>query len=419
VTVPVDHDAPGGPSLDLALTRIPATDPGRRLGSILVNPGGPGASGTDFLRWFRFDDETMARYDLVGFDPRGIGASAPLACEPDLTRGPLPDTDPATPRARAALEEWARALAEACAASDGELLPHLDSVTVARDLETIRTALGEDRLNFYGFSYGSLLALRYLELHPERAGRIVLDGVVDPTAELTDLLVQQAAAFDEVFAEMVDICATAPNCPPGGLDGAYDRLAERLREAPVGAVGPTELATAAIMASYDQRLWSPLRDALDRAVRLDDFDDIEELSDLYYGSASFGAYAAVTCTDTPVPGTPAAWDREVERARRVSARFGAATINELRACAHWPVRDPVAPSPIRAEGSPPVLVIGTTGDAATPLVNAETVAATLADGHLLVLDGPGHTAYGANACVDGFVREYFAAGALPPPGARC
>lgn len=418
--VPVDHAEPDGPTLDLALVRVPATDPAQRIGSLFVNPGGPGASGVEMVEGgFRFDEATMARYDLVGFDPRGIGASAPLRCQVDLTAGPLPDPDPRTEAAAAALEAHAEGIARGCAATDGDLLPHLDSTTVARDLEVLRRAVGDDRLNLYGFSYGSLLALEYLELFPERAGRIVLDGVVDPTATLTELLAQQTTAFERVFAEMAADCASSGACPEPGLAAAYDQVLARLREAPVGDVGPAELATAAIMATYDPGLWPALYDALDTAVRTGDVAAIGRLSDLYTGGASFAAYAAVSCTDTPVPGSPADWDAYVEELRAISPRFGPATANELRTCAHWPVADATPPAAIRAEGSPPVLVIGTTGDAATPLDNAVAVAAALADGHLLVHEGEGHTAYGANPCVDGVVADYLVEGSVPAPGTRC
>lgn len=420
VAVPVDHDAPAGPKTEVALVRVPAEDPTRRIGSLFVNPGGPGASGIELVEsGFRFDDETMARFDLVGFDPRGIGRSDALACEADLTAGPLPDPDPDTAQERRDLDERARAMADRCAQAEGARLAHLHSWAVARDLDVLRAATGDEALSYYGFSYGTLIGLRYLELFPERAGRVVLDGVVDPTATLAELLAQQAEAFERMFTgEMDRVCAASPSCPKGGLVAAYDQVRNRLEDGPVGEVGPAELATAAVMATYDPGLWDPLNRALTAALA-GDVSGLEALSDLYYGSSSFPAYAAVSCTDTPVPAGPEAWDALAVETAAVSPRFGAATVNELRVCAHWPVAAERAPGVVRAEGSGPVLVIGTTGDAATPFESAVAVAEQLGSGHLLTHVGEGHAAYGSSGCVAAVVNGFLVHGRVPAEGARC
>ena len=420
VAVPIDHDDPAGPTTEVALVRVPATDSAQRIGSLFVNPGGPGGSGIDMVEGgFRFDDETMARFDLVGFDPRGIGRSDPLACEADLTTGPLPDPDPDSAEERQDLDEPARAMADRCAQAEGARLAHLHSSAVARDLDVLRAAVGDEVLNYYGFSYGTLIGLRYLELFPERAGRVVLDGVVDPTATLPELLAQQAAAFERVFTgEMARACAASPACPEGGLVAAYDEVRGRLEERTVGEVGPAELATAAVMATYDPGLWDALFRALAAALA-GDVSGLESLSDLYYGSTSFAVYAAVSCTDTPLPTGSEGWDALAAETAAISPRFGAAAVNELRVCAHWPVAAQQAPGPIRAEGSDPVLVIGTTGDAATPLENAVAVAEQLASGHLLTHVGEGHAAYGTSACVADVVNGFLVHGRVPAEGARC
>lgn len=420
VEVPLDHDNPAGATTTVALIRVPAGDPQRREGSLFVNPGGPGASGIDLVRsGFRFDAETMARFDLVGFDPRGVGQSDPLGCEPDLTIGPLPDPSPDTEAEAEQLDAEAARVASRCARTDGERLAHLDSEDVARDLDLLRQAVGDEELHYYGFSYGTLLALRYLELFPATAGRVVLDGVVDPAATLGELLGQQAEAFEDAFAtEMAAACTGSPRCPPGGLLASYDAVAAGLEAAPVGQVGPAELATAAVMATYDQELWDVLFRALDEAAS-GDVAGIERLSDLYYGSYSFGAYLAVSCTDTPTPRGPGGWDELATEVAAAAPRFGASTVNELRPCAHWPVRSDRRLAPVRADGSGPVLVIGTTGDAATPVENAVAVADHLAEGHLLVHQGEGHAAYGTSDCVQEIVRRYLVDGEVPAAGARC
>jgi pimeloyl-ACP methyl ester carboxylesterase len=415
VRVPVDHDRPDGPTLELALVRVPATDPARRIGSLFVNPGGPGGSGVEMVEsGFRFDPETMAHFDLVGFDPRGVGRSGALACQVDLARERLPDPDPNDDAEAAALDAHARAIADRCAATDGELLDHLHTGAVVRDLDRLRVAVGDERLHFYGFSYGSLIALRYLEAFPERAGHVVLDGVVDPTSTLTELLGQQADGFEELFAgPMADDCAAAADdCPPGGLVAAYDTVRSDLEGDPDAVIGPAELATATIMATYDVELWPVLRRALTAATQ-GDLAPLATLNALYHRAASFVAYAAVSCTDTPVPRGPEAWDAFAAELAQRSPRFGAATANELRVCAHWPVHTDQAPGPVRAAGAGPVLVLGTTGDVATPVANAVAVAAQLEDGHLVVHEGTGHTAYGANRCVIDLVGAYLVEGRVP------
>lgn len=419
VAVPLDHDDPDGPTTEVALIRVPASDPARRRGSLFVNPGGPGASGVDMVRnGFRFDADTMARYDLIGFDPRGVGGSEPLGCSPDLTSEPLPDPHPDDAGEREELDRFARAVAQRCAETDGDRLAHLDTDHVTRDLDLLRRAVGDDELSYYGLSYGTFIGLRYLDLFPDRVGRMVLDGVVDPQVPLVDQLAQQAEAFDRAFAEMAQACGAAADCPPQGLDSAYDDALSRVEAGPVDGVGPAEVATAAAMATYDAEIWGVLRQALARAVTAGDFSTLEALNDRYHEGASFAAYLAVSCTDTPVPRGAAEWDAFTAELASLSPRFGAAIASELRPCAHWPVTADVRPGPVRAAGSAPVLVIGTTGDAATPVENAVAVAEQLEQGRLLVHEGRRHTAYG-DPCVDAAVRTYLLDGLLPAPGSRC
>jgi pimeloyl-ACP methyl ester carboxylesterase len=417
--VPLDHDHPDGWRITLGLARVPATDGASRLGSVLINPGGPGASGVELvLGGFRLDARTMAHYDLVGFDPRGVGRSEALRCEPDLVSQPLPDPSPDTPAEVDQLDRQARAIAERCAETDGDRLAFLGSDSVARDLDLLREALGDDRLNYYGLSYGTLLGLRYLERFPERAGRIVLDGVVDPEADLAVLLRQQAVAVERVFGEEAAACAQRSDCPPGGLLAAFDEALRLVEDAPVDGAGPAEVATAGFLSTYDPGFWQPLARALGDAVADGDLTMLDRLSDLYHGSAAFAPYAAVTCSDTPVPRGPAAWDALVDELTRASPRFGPALGNELRTCAYWPVSTDRPPRAVRAAGSGPVLVIGTTGDAATPLDNAVRVSRQLANGHLLVHDGAGHTAVG-DPCVDEVVGRFLVDGELPAADERC
>lgn len=420
VAVPLDHDRPSGPTIDLALVRVPAAAPDGAVGSILVNPGGPGGSGIDYVRsGFRLDRATMNDHHLVGFDPRGVGASNPLACGAEAIDGPLPDYDPDDDRERAELDRFARSLAERCQAIDGDLLPNVSTNSVVADLDILRQAVGDERLSYLGLSYGTVIGLRYAERHPERVGRMILDGVVDPASTLTGLLSQQADGFDRVFAAADEACGRSLSCPDGGLAATYDRVAARLdTDGPIDGIGPTELAIGTLLPLYAESLWSRYAAALADADR-GRVDGIRSLFDLYAGAADEAAYNAVVCTDTPVPAGPEAWDRLADDLAARSPRFGAFLANEVRACAHWPVRASTAPEPVSPTGIPPILVLSTTGDAATPVENALRVAATLDGAGLVTVEDTSHTAYGRNFCVEQIVADYVATGDVPSAIHRC
>lgn len=420
VTVPRDHDDPAGPTIDLALVRVPATDPGPATGSILVNPGGPGGSGVDFIRaGFRLDDATMASHHLVGFDPRGIGASAPLACGDEAQPDPKPDLAPDDRAERNELDRVAQRLAGRCDELDGDLLPHLSTSSVVADLDLIRRAMGDPGLSYIGFSYGTFIGLHYAERFPQRVRRMVLDGVVDPARPLASLLAQQAEGFDRLLGSVDQACDRSFDCPDGGIIATYDRLAARLdAEGPIDGVGSTELAIGTLISLYSESLWPRLARALDEADR-GHYERIGALEDIYESTADVAAYHAVVCTDGPVPNGTAGWDRlEAQLAAR-SPRFGPILANEVRACAHWPVRSTEAPEEVAPAEVAPILVLSTTGDAATPVENAVAVAAALPGAGLVTLEGDSHTAYGRSFCVDGIVADYLATGQVPTSIHRC
>lgn len=422
VAVPRDHDRPDGPTIELALVRVPAADRDGDgvTGSILVNPGGPGGSGIEYVRsGFRFDPDTMDDHHLVGFDPRGIGASTPLTCNREPGDGPLPDYDPDDAEELAELDEAARELAERCQRLDGDLLPHVSTESVVADLDLLRQAVGDDQLSYMGLSYGTLIGLRYAERHPERVGRMILDGVVDPASTLAGLLAQQADGFDRVFTTADEACGSALDCPDGGLAATYDRLAARLdADGPIDGIGPTELAIATLLSLYAEGLWPRYAASLADADR-GDVGGIRTLYGLYAEAADEAAYNAVVCTDTPVPSGSDGWDRLADQLEERSPRFGAILANEVRACAHWPVRSAETPEPVSPDGIAPILVLSTTGDAATPVENAVNVAASLEGAGLVTVDDTSHTAYGRNFCVQQIVADYVATGAVPEAIHRC
>ncbi|MDH3294485.1 MAG: alpha/beta hydrolase, partial [Acidimicrobiia bacterium] len=428
VEVPIDYDRPEAGHLSISMIRRPAPGPAR--GSIFVNPGGPGASGVDFVRsGFQLDPATSAEFHVIGFDPRGIGRSDPLSCSLDRTSQPFPDLSPDSAIEQATLDEEARALIERCLDTDGELIPHLTTLNVARDLDRLRQAVGDEGLNYLGLSYGTLLGLYYGRLFPDTTARLVLDGVVDPELSLTELLAQQAEAFEQGFSQLAKRCRTDDSCPSGGLQETFDRVLERLeRSGPIDGAGATELVLASLLPIYNPTIFDQYRDALIAADN-GSMAGIDRLSDFLVGSISFTAYAAFACADGAQPVGARAWTSFAARLEREAPRFGAVIANELRVCSMWP-RPDLDPGALAvgsgatsagSTGAPPAaapLIIGNTGDAATPLENAERVAAELTTSHLVVVDGLRHTAYTGSRCVQALVADYFA-DKLQPGRSNC
>lgn len=418
VSVPADPDAPSGATLDISLVRVRSTGPAR--GSVFVNPGGPGASGVDFVRsGFRLDADTSHYYHLVGFDPRGSGSSDGLDCSVDLTQGPLADRSPDTPAEIKTLSDSSKQIVSDCGPATNTALPHLTAEAIAKDLDLLRAAVGDSKLHYVGFSYGTLIGLRYAQQFPDRVGHMVLDGVVDPSADLETLLAQQTAAFAAGFETMDAMCGSDLECPNDGLAIGYDQVIQTLEQTgPVGQVGTTEVETAILTSLYDERLWGFAASAIANAQQ-GDFSDIESLNDLYYAQADFTAYAAVSCADTPHPVGDTEWDAMVERLVQLSPRFGAAIGNELRVCAYWPVAPTESPSDASVDASATFVLIGTSGDAATPLANAKQVASLNPQAALVEVDGDHHTAYNSSACVRDIVRDYLVDNHLPPTTSFC
>jgi pimeloyl-ACP methyl ester carboxylesterase len=290
---------------------------------------------------------------------------------------------------------------------------------VARDLDLLRQAVGDDRLHYYGFSFGTLIGLIYADLFAGQVGHLVLDGVVDPTASVTDLLTQQAVAFEASFARLDEACGDGLSCPPGGLGAAYDQVMADLEAGgPVSGVGPAELELASLVTLYDENLWPIYANALAMATS-GDLSMVKLLSNALGSTVSFTAYAGVVCSDFPHPEGVEAWDSFVADVVAVAPRFGAAVVNELRTCAFWPIAASPARSPVAATGSGPILVVGTTNDPATPLRNAQVVAEGLDEATLVVLDADRHTAYAASTCVQRLVRDYFVDETVPASNVSC
>lgn len=405
LTVPLRYDDPSAGEVELAVARRPSTsnDP---LGPLVVNPGGPGGSGIGFLRDGGARELTQ-HFDVVSWDPRGVGDSRGLDCAPQeefLSLDPQPDDD----AERTALQDAARRMAEACAAEDAELLPTLTTETAARDLEQLRRALGGQPLNYLGFSYGTHIGLTYASLFPGAVRAMALDGVVDPRETTTELLTGQAVEIERVLGA---------NLP------ALRTVAARVEADPLPArtgaeVGPGILSVAAFAAIYRTDGAQVLARALDDA-QAGDGTALAQLADAYVGSASFGAYLGVLCVDGPIPRGTDEWWAFIDAITRAAPDLGASVGNELLPCAYWPVEPHVLPALGWDSSLPPILLVASTLDAATPLDDAQRVHAALPHASLLIRNGPGHTSYGVSDCARAAITAYLVTLRLPGEGATC
>lgn len=405
IAVPLDWESPDGDTIPIEVARYAAT--GRRDGAVFTNPGGPGASGVDFLIGSQgLSLELREHFDVVSWDPRGAGDSGALNCGGNVDEFLALDSSPDDQDERTKLDAAAKRVADDCA-EYRELLGSVGTDNAVLDMNAIRAAMGDDVVHYLGFSYGTLIGVRALA-NTEVAshlGRVVLDGVVDPTQTLAELLAGQATVFEGLLDGDAELTA------------AYDELAKRVETEPLEAdprpVGPSELATAAISATYGAGGLDELKGALNDALA-GDGNGIARLADDYYAFGAYPAYAAVTCLDSPIPDGAAGWDKLVQDLTKIAPRLGASIANELRPCAYWPVEPQpvIGPAPT-VDRDEPVLVVGTTGDAATPVENAKRVASALGDAKLLLTDGVHHTAFGQDSCASDVINRYLVDGTTP------
>ncbi|WP_350347423.1 alpha/beta hydrolase [Agromyces sp. G08B096] len=438
-TAPLDWDDPSAGEIELALVRHVAT--GDRIGSLLVNPGGPGASGYDFVHDsldYAVGQPLQERFDVVGFDPRGVGRSSAVACydaaEMDEYLYGIPENARGTD---AWIEEVGQAQADfgaACADRTGELLANVDTVSAARDLDLLRAVLGDEQLHYLGYSYGTFLGATYAGLYPEHVGRLVLDGAIDPAASLTEVSAAQAVGFEEALRAYLDDCLATDDCPfTGSTDEAMDEIGALIAsvgESPLRGtdgrmVGSDTFITAIIYPLYSPESWSYLDD-LFTSVQFGEADLALALADGYNGRDADGTYldnsseafTAINCLDyEPLVGIDAVRASAAEIAAAaplIGPYFGAPS------CTDWPVPSEAVRAPIHAEGAAPILVVGTTGDPATPYDWAVSLADQLESGVLVSYDGEGHTAYNkSNACVDDAVERYLIEGVAPGSDPNC
>jgi pimeloyl-ACP methyl ester carboxylesterase len=402
------------------------------MGSIVLNPGGPGGSGVDYVRAARVvtSDLLRASYDIVGFDPRGVGESTPVRCMTDKQTDEYIAAD-GSPDNQGEVDDTERILTEiarGCVAQSPNLYPHVDTVSAARDVDILRAALGETRLNWLGKSYGTFLGATYADLFPENVGRMVLDGAIDPTLSNEQMSYGQALGFDNALRRFIDDCPTHTDCPlsatgQSGYNKVLDLL-NRLDSRPArladGRNFTQAMGVVAVVGGlYDKVYgWSELRASLGEALD-GNYELMAQTVDLYtsrddggrFTNNSNDAILAVNCLDRPDRATVAQTEQLASLWSKDSKAFGAYLAWSNVACSYWPVPASGVPHTITAAGAPQILVVGTTNDPATPYDWAQGLASQLADGVLLTLDGDGHTAYmQGSACIDQAVDQYFLTG---------
>ncbi|PXY32542.1 alpha/beta hydrolase [Prauserella muralis] len=447
LTVPLDYSEPGGTTITLGVLRKQASEPGDRIGSLVMNPGGPGASGMTAAAQMAGSvggSELAKRFDLVGFDPRGIGASQPqVRCltprERDADRAEDTEVD-GTRQGVAEQERQERKFAAKCeqrTEHGDDMLAHLGTRDVAKDLDVLRSVLGDEKLTFLGYSYGTRIGYTYAEEFPRNVRAMILDGAVDPGQDIVDALVAQGEGFGKAFREFASWCAQRQDCAlgndPADATRAYQQLVRPLIDNPVPVgdgrgLSYEDATTGTIQALYSEQFWQPLNTGLNE-LRQGQGRTLMALADQYNARDAQGeydttqdAFVAIRCVDDPRV-TDRQRLRDAQRRYAEVAPFldpGTPPSSARDACAFWPVPNTSEPHLPDVEGLPPTLVISTTNDPATPYQAGVNLAKAL-EGRLLTVEGNQHTAYLVlgNSCVDEAGTAYLVDGTLPEEGTRC
>ena len=443
LTVPLDYADPDGPTIELRVSRANALGSAdQRLGSLVVNPGGPGVPGLDYAAYLSasLEKKVSRAYDIVGFDPRGVGQSAPITCLTGVqtSRWLRTDLTPDTPAEQATIMRRAQQLADGCLTRSPEIARHVGSEDTVRDMDILRETLGDENLNLLGYSYGTYLGTRYAELFPERVGRFVLDGAVDPSLDIMQVSKEQSDGFQLAISRFAKDCSGRASCPwrgdPKAVLAGINSLLTQLESNPLPTGQPRRLVqaeaiTALFYAMYSPTLWPTLRTALRQAVAGDGSGLAEmaayasdQLGPNRYASNMASAFPAIACWDAPAaPGRTGL----AAAARAWSRKAAVPQLTEAMSwsnapCTVWYGHSPVLPAPADSTTTAPILIVGGIYDPATPYRWAKALNRQLTTSRLLTYRGDGHTVYGGGStCVNHVVDDYLVTGALPAEGTVC
>lgn len=435
--VPLDYANATGPQIELGLVRLKSTDPAKRIGSLMMNPGGPGASAIDLVEGLgpAMSPDMRGKFDIVGFDPRGVGRSTPVVCHDTLQSYFAADPSPETPAQWTAIDREARVFADNCKTRAGNLLPHIGTRNVARDMDQVRIALGDEKTNYLGFSYGTTIGAVYADMFPSKVRAMVLDGAYNfyslPGDEGLRL---QSIGFENAFKAYAADCA-AKSCAlakRGDPVKVVEDLLAKAKSAPIPApgadrpAGPGEAGLGVSLALYAESLWPRLTSAVEAGLK-GDGTQLVRLADIYLGRNPDGTYpnqqeiyVGVSCLDATWPTKLEDFQALAARHRASAPHFGVPNLLESALpCAYWPTPPQPLKAPV-AHGAPPILVVATTNDPATPYDQGVAVSKQLETGFLLTHVGEGHTVYGqGNICVDDVVDQYFLALKTIASGSSC
>lgn len=436
VDVPVDYSDPASAETSLYIVRHAATNESKRIGALLVNPGGPGFGGSYLAESATriYDDALVESFDIIGWDPRGTGKSIPaIDCVDDYDKFfASGDITPDDENERQQTLDSQKEFTELCFEKSGGILPYSGTNNSARDMEMIRRALGEETISYFGFSYGSELGAIWATMYPETVRAAVFDGASDPNATAREMATAQRVGFERSINAFLADCSERSKCSfhnDGDAEAAFDRLMERLENEPLPTYPDRpdltrSMALSAVLeAMYSDEYWDVLAEALDDAQN-GDGRGLLDLFDQYFRRESDGSYGNgieaflnITCADDPVRNTPEQADAEAESLAKVAPRSSPGTIGDYT-CVFWP--EALEPTmTISAPTLVPILVVGTTGDPATPLEGSRAMAATLGNALLLVVNADQHLGYGANGCAVQVVSDYLRKLELPENEAVC